>query len=64
MLILVFYSRKTKSILLEFFVSVCKIQPNIIHSWTVHDNAYVGIIGSFYVKKIYGSVEALDGTMI
>ena len=64
---IIFVPEKLKSIFgrLIFLISITfKIKPHMIHSWTVHDNAYVGIIGRlFNIKKIYGAVRgSLDGT--
>ena len=41
-----------------------KIKPQVIHSWSMHDNIYAGIIGrSLKISSIFGSVRgALHGS--
>ena len=50
--------------LIFLFSLIRQIKPDIIHSWTVHDNAYAGVIGLFFKNmKVYGSVRgSLKGT--
>ena len=46
---------------LYFFIK--KIKPNIIHSWSVHDNSYAGILGIIFNIQTIGSVRgSLRGT--
>ena len=58
---LIFIPKKKTSIfsrLLYLFKKVKKINPFCIHSWSVHDNAYAGIIGKLLgVPVIIGSVR-------
>ena len=61
-----FIPEKEDTILKRFrilFKILRKIKPHIIHSWTIHDNAYAGILGKILNISSIGSVRgSLNGT--
>ena len=63
---LYFLPEDKKTILERFFYLyklVKKINPILVHSWTIHDNAYVGILGRILNIKSIGSLRgSLFGT--
>tara|TARA_Y100001980_G_C14555572_1_gene344425 strand:+ start:2670 stop:3767 length:1098 start_codon:yes stop_codon:yes gene_type:complete len=56
-----YFLPKDKKTILERFIYlyklVKKINPILIHSWTIHDNAYAGILGKILNIKSVGSMR-------